>query len=263
MNWDPVQYERFKAERAQPFWDLIDLVRTDAPFVRCVDLGCGTGELTAAAAERLGCAEMVGVDSSPNMLAAARSHASPHVRFELGDIAGWTAPGDRDLVLSNAALHWVPDHPGVLARWIAALTPGGQLAVQIPANPDHPSHLSSVAVAHTEPFLSAMGGDPPPDPVAVNVLRPEQYADLLYQLGLAEQHVRLQVYPHVLPSSDHVVEWTKGTSLTRFFARLPTELHEPFVDAYRTELLRRIGEQRPYFFAFKRILLWGATARPA
>ena len=75
--------------------------------------------------------------------------------------------------------------------------------------------------------------------------------------------MRLQVYPHVLPSSAQVVEWTKGTSLTRFFARLPEELREPFVDAYRTELLRRIGEQRPYLFAFKRILLWGATSRPA
>lgn len=260
-DWDPVQYERFKEQRAQPFWDLVDLVRTgEAGFSRGVDLGCGTGELTAAAAERLHCAEMVGLDTSASMLAAARAHTTASVRFEEGDIAGWNAPGDHDLVLSNAALHWVPDHAGVLAQWVAALAPGGQLAVQLPANPDHPSHQSSVAVAHTEPFLSAMGGDPPPDPVAVNVLGPEQYAELLFELGLTEQHVRLQVYPHVLPSSQHVVEWTKGTSLTRFFARLPDELHEPFVDAYRTELVSRIGESEPYFFAFKRILMWGRLA---
>jgi len=254
-----VQYERFKEQRAQPFWDLIDLVRPGAPFTRCVDLGCGTGELTAAAAARLGCDEMVGLDSSASMLAAARQHESSNVRFEHGDIAGWTAPADHDLVVSNAALHWVPDHPRVLAQWVAALAPGGQLAVQVPANPEHASHQASVAVAHTEPFLSAMGGEPPADPVDVNVLRPEQYAELLFELGLAEQHVRLQVYPHVLPSSAHVVEWTKGTSLTRFFARLPGELHEPFVDAYRTELLRRIGDREPYFYAFKRILMWGVA----
>ena len=80
-DWDPVQYERFKEQRAQPFWDLVDLVRTDgAGFGRCVDLGCGTGELTATVAERLRCAEMVGVDSSPSMLAAAQSHTSSTVR---------------------------------------------------------------------------------------------------------------------------------------------------------------------------------------
>jgi hypothetical protein len=78
-----------------------------------------------------------------------------------------------------------------------------------------------------------------------------------HQLGMAEPHVRLQVYPHVLPSSDDVVEWTKGTSLTRFFKRLPAKLHDPFVDAYRDELRARIGHQQPYFYAFKRILLWG------
>jgi trans-aconitate 2-methyltransferase len=260
-DWDPAQYARFKAERAQPFWDLVDVVCNDGSgFGRCVDLGCGTGELTVAVAARLGCAEMVGIDNSPTMLGAARAQTSPAVRFEHGDIAAWTAPGDHDLVLSNAALHWAPDHPAVLSRWIAALAPGGQLAVQVPANPDHPSHLASVAVAGREPFLSALGGEPPPDPVAVNVLRPEQYSELLFELGLAEQHVRLQVYPHVLPSSADVVEWTKGTSLTRFFARLPAALHEPFVDAYRTELLSRIGAIEPYLFAFKRILMWGRFA---
>lgn len=256
-DWDPHQYERFKEQRAQPFWDLFALVRGDAGLGRCVDLGCGTGELTAAAAQRWGCAEMIGVDNSPNMLAAAQAHASAAVRFEHGDVESWTAAGDRDLVFSNAALHWVPDHTAVLARWTAALRPGGQLAVQVPTNADHPSHLASVAVAETEPFRSAMGGAPPPDPVAVNVLRPEQYAELLFALGYDEQHVRLQVYPHVLPSSAHVVEWTKGTSLTRFFGALPDELHDPFVDAYRDELLRRIGEAEPYLFAFKRVLMWG------
>lgn len=257
-DWNPAQYERFKAERAQPFWDLVELVRVDAGAPqRCVDLGCGTGELTAAAADRWGCASMVGIDDSPAMLADAAAFESSTVRFEHGDIGTWSGAAAHDLVLSNAALQWVPDHPAVLARWVAALAPGGQLAVQVPANSDHASHLASAAVARTEPFLSAMGGEPPPDPVEVNVLRPEQYAQLLFDLGMSDQHVRLQVYPHVLASSAEVVEWTKGTSLTRFFRVLPPELHEPFVAAYRSELLRRIGEIEPYLFAFKRILMWG------
>ncbi len=160
-------------------------------------------------------------------------------------------------MLANASLQWVGDHRSVLARWVAALREGGQIAVQVPANGDHHSHLASSHVATLEPFASALAGDPPADPVAVNVLPPEQYTVLLYDLGVIEPHVRLQVYPYVMPSSASVVEWTTGTSLTRFFNRLPEELHEPFVDAYRDELLARIGDHEPYLFAFKRILMWG------
>jgi trans-aconitate 2-methyltransferase len=259
-DWNPEQYGRFKAERAQPFWDLVGLVEP-GPLRRAVDLGCGTGELTAAVAGRLGVEEMIGVDNSAGMLAAAAPHARAGVSFEHGDIAGWAADREYDLVLANAALHWVPDHGGVLARWAAALADGGQLAIQVPANADHPSHLASVHVAHTEPFVSAMAGTPPADPVAANVLASEAYAEILFELGCRAPHVRLQVYPHVLASSSDVVEWTRGTSLTRFFKVLPAELHEPFLAAYRTELLGRIGERAPYLFAFKRILMWGRVSR--
>lgn len=258
-DWDPALYERFKQQRSQPFWDLIDLVHRGG-IERAVDLGCGTGELTVAAAERLGVGRMVGIDNSPAMLERAAQLGRVAVEFADGDIARWTSDADHDLVLANASLQWVPDHVAVLERWVAALAPEGQFAAQVPANDDHPSHLASADVAHTEPFASALGGDPPPDPVAVNVLSPEAYAITLYELGLGEPHVRLQVYPHVFGSSADVVDWTRGTSLTRFFKRLPAELHEPFVDAYREELISRIGRQEPYFYSFKRILMWGRRA---
>ncbi|MBA3288494.1 MAG: methyltransferase domain-containing protein [Acidimicrobiia bacterium] len=255
-TWDPQQYGKFAAERSQPFWDLVRLVE-DRRLRRAVDLGCGTGELTAAAAERLAVGVMVGIDSSPAMLAAAADHASTDVRFELGDIAAWSGDGDHDLVLANASLQWVPDHVGVLTRWWAALAPGGQLAVQVPANAEHPSHRIAAEVAAEEPFRAAMGGTPPPDPVARNVLDPAQYAIVLDRLGAARQHVRLQVYGHTLASSAAVVEWVRGTSLTRFADVLPDELWEPFIDEYRRRLLATIGDAAPYFYPFKRILFAG------
>ena len=256
-EWDPAQYARFAAERAQPFHDLLDLIAAggaSTPMARGVDLGCGSGELTVEAAERFGVADMVGVDSSPAMLEAAAAHARDGVRFVAGDIGAWTGGGEHDLVLANAALHWVPDHAAVLARWSAALAPGGTLAVQVPANSDHPSHTCAGAVAEREPFRSAFDGDVPPDPVALNVLAPEDYTTLLHDLGLRDIHVRLQVYGHLLDTTADVVEWTKGTSLTRFFKRLPPELHDEYVDAYRRELLGVLGERSPYLFPFKRIL---------
>ncbi|MFV0306958.1 MAG: methyltransferase domain-containing protein, partial [Desertimonas sp.] len=140
VDWDPRQYQRFAAERAQPFWDLAALVERHAEpgsIRRAHDLGCGTGELTAQLAGRLGVTEMLGSDSSPTMLANAAAQARPGVRFEHADLARWTSEGDHDLVFANASLQWAPDHPGVLTRWWAALRPGGHLAVQVPANSDH------------------------------------------------------------------------------------------------------------------------------
>ena len=198
---------------------------------------------------------MVGSDSSPAMLAEAQAHARPGLRFAEVDLAGWTSNGDHDLVFANASLQWVPDHQAVLARWWAALRPGGHLAVQVPANSDHPSHRLATEVAACEPFRSAIG-DLPHDQVAANVLAPEQYAILLDHLGAAEQHVRLQVYGHHLDSSADVVEWVKGTNLRRVLNVLPTELHDEFIAEYTHRLVAALGDVRPYFYPFKRIVFW-------
>lgn len=256
--WDPAVYQRFEAERAQPFHDLLALCRP-IPAGRAVDLGCGTGHLTAEMHRRLQALETTGIDSSPAMLAEARPLAEAGLTFRRADISDFGAAGEAgtfDLVFSNAALHWVAlDHKTALAQWARVLKPGGQLAVQMPANSDHPSHRIASEVAAREPFLSMLGGEPPADPVR-RVLPPEAYAEALYDIGFPEQQVRLQVYGHVLPRSASVVEWVSGTSLTRFKNRLSPEGYASFLDTYRAVLLEAIGDQQPYFYAFKRILLW-------
>jgi trans-aconitate 2-methyltransferase len=254
--WNPEQYGKFSAERSQPFLDLLGLVQPGS-ITRAIDLGCGSGELTALAAERFAHADMVGIDNSPAMLRAAAPHVRPNLRFEPGEIGSWTSPGDHDLVLANASLQWVADHPAVLARWTAALAPGGQLAVQVPSNASMPSHTVAAEVAQREPYLSALGGVPPADPVAANVLAPEQYAQLLHDLGYEQQHVRLVVYPHVLSSSRDVVQWVKGTTLTRVQRLLPADLFEQFVADYEARLVEVVGDRSPFFFGFRRVLMWG------
>src|SRR5437763_2712744 len=255
-SWDPERYSRFKSERAAPFFDLLGLVRA-VPNGSVADLGCGTGELTVAAHEHLGARRTLGVDSSAAMLDGAADQTTAGVTFANGDIAMVASAEPLDVVISNAALHWVEDHPAVLGRWTDALGQAGQLAVQVPANADHPAHVLARELAEEEPFRSALGGDPPLDPV-LRVMRPEEYATILDGLGFAEQHVRLQVYGHRLASTSEVVEWVRGTSLTRFASRLPDELFGEYVDRYRSRLVETLGMQEPYFYPFKRILFWGA-----
>lgn len=252
-SWNPEQYGRFESERRQPFADLCSLLRP-RPNGTVVDLGCGTGELTRVLHEWVQAADTLGIDTSPAMLAKAQ--AGGGVRFEERDIASFRATGLVDVLFANASLQWVPHHDRLLRQLAATLRPGGQLAVQVPANADHASHLVAADVAAQEPFVDAFDGGPPPDPVRANVLRPEQYAELLDDLGFTEQHVRLQVYGHHLESTADVVEWVKGTSLTRFRERLPADLYEVFLVRYADALLEVLGDRRPYFYAFKRILFW-------
>jgi trans-aconitate 2-methyltransferase len=249
--WDPEQYARFADERRQPFLDLLALVQS-RPGMRVVDLGCGTGELTRVVHERLAARDTLGLDSSATMLAESGAFAAPGLRFLQGTIEQFAAPNRVDLVFSNAALHWVPDHPALLARLAGALADGGQLAVQIPANFDHPSHTTAFAVAAEEPFRTALAGGTHP----AGVLAPDAYAALLARLGFRQQHVRLQVYGHWLRARDDVVEWTKGTLLTDYRRRLAPILYEQLVARYRQLLLPQLEDTQPYFFPFKRILFW-------
>jgi trans-aconitate 2-methyltransferase len=255
-TWNPTQYEQFRVEREQPFHDLVALI-TRRPASRVVDLGCGTGLLTAALHRELNSGATVGVDSSDAMLDRAGQVGVDGVRFVRGDITTWEPDAPFDVVFSNAALQWVPDHPRLFSRLSGMLVPGGELAVQVPANFDHVSHLLAADLAREEPFASAMKGYVR----RFDVLAPEEYATLLHDLGFEALSVSLQVYGHVLESTDSVVEWVRGTLLTDYESRLPDAVYQEFVARYRERLHAALGDQRPYFYPFKRILLWGR--RPA
>lgn len=248
--WNPEQYARFRDERARPFYDLLALVAS-RPGSRAVDLGCGPGELTRQLHDALGCRETLGLDSSPAMLQKAAAHAGSGVSFAEQDIAEFAPREPFDVIFSNAALQWVDDHPRLFARLASALAPGGQLAVQMPANHDFPTHLVAAEVAQREPFRSALGGYVRASPL----LSAEGYAELLYELGFTRQSVRLQVYGHLLESRADVIEWVKGTLLTDYERRLSPVLFASFLEQYRAALLPRLSQRTPYFYPFKRVLL--------
>ncbi len=249
-DWNPAQYERFKDERSRPFFDLLALVGP-RPGMRVVDLGCGTGELTREMHRRLGAAETVGIDSSPAMIEKSAAFAGGGLSFALRDVAEFADDAGFDLVFSNAALQWIADHERLFPRVAALVRPGGRLAVQMPANHDHPSHVVAAEIARGPEFREMLGGHERRSPV----LAPEAYATLLHRLGLRAQHVRLQVYAHELASREDVVEWVRGTLLTDYQKRLAPAEFERFLARYREALLPRLPDDRPFFYPFKRLLL--------
>jgi trans-aconitate 2-methyltransferase len=250
--WNPEQYARFRAERSQPFFDLAKFVRR-RPGMRVLDVGCGTGELTRALHLDLQANETLGIDSSATMLAKAESFTDKGLRFAHADLTSFVPDQPYDLVFSNATLQWVADHHAVLRRLTGWLTENGQLAVQVPANHDHPSHVIAAEVAATAQFRDALGGYVR----TASVLPPEEYATLLHHLGYREQLVRLHVYAHHLPARDDVVEWVKGTMLVDYEQRLSADLFAQFLERYRAQLLPQLADEHPYFYPFKRILFWG------
>ena len=184
--------------------------------------------------------------------AAAAGSPDSRLRFEL-TIESFAARNEYDLIFSNAALHWIDDHESLLTRLTAGLKPGGQLAFQVPAMHDHPSHIVADAITAVAPFRAAFGGWRRPQPV----LRPDDYARLLFRLGFREPRVQLVIYPHVLPGREDVVEWMKGTLLTEYEKHLSTDRFAEFLDVYRRYVLSELPPDRPFFFPFKRIICWG------
>lgn len=250
-RWDPEQYARYAPERALPFRDLVALLAPERAE-RVLDLGCGPGTLTKRLHEAVGAGETLGVDLSDDMLAKARALAGTGLRFERGDASTIEPGGGWDLVFSNAALHFVSDHARQIARFASWLSPAGQLAFQIPFNHDQATHLVAAAVALEEPFRTLLSGWTHPD----HRLPPEAYARVLHGLGFARQHVRVQVYGHLLPSPEDVVQWVKGSTLNEYRSRLAPSDFEAYLDRYRARLLAALPDDHPFFFTFKRLLLW-------
>jgi trans-aconitate 2-methyltransferase len=230
--WDPMRYLRFAGERARPFADLVARVSAEAPAT-VVDLGCGEGSLTASLARRWPGAQVTGVDSSPEMLAAAAAEARPgRVEFTLGDVREWAPSGPVDVVVSNAVLHWVPGHDRLLTRWASWLPPGGWLAVQVPGNFRAPTHALLADLCRSPGWADRLSAAAPrPDAV----LEPAGYLDVLSGAGLSPDAWET-TYLHVLSGPDPVLAWVRSTVLRPVLALLPDDDAARFTAEYAAAL---------------------------
>ncbi len=213
-SWDPAVYLRFGSERARPFTELVARVGAENPAV-VLDLGCGEGSGTAALARRWPGARVIGVDSSPEMLAAA-ARAGAGVEFVLGDVRRWAPDGPVDLVVSNAVLHWVPDHHRLMERWAGWLPAGGWIAVQVPGNFRAPTHALLADLCRSPRWADRLAvAAPRPD----TVLEPAGYLEILTGAGLSADAWET-TYLHVLTGTDPVLAWVRSTVLRPVLALL-------------------------------------------
>lgn len=152
MAWNPGRYLSFADQRGRPFFDLVERVGAESPR-RVVDLGCGPGNLTVTLRQRWPDATIEALDSSPEMVDAARQRG---LDAALGDVTTWQPQPDTDVVLANAVLQWVPEHVDLLRRWAGQLTPGSWIGMQVPGNFDAPSHRAVREVAGRAEFTEPL-----------------------------------------------------------------------------------------------------------
>jgi trans-aconitate 2-methyltransferase len=249
-GWNPAQYLRFAEERLRPARDLIARL-PDRSFARIADLGCGAGNVTRLLAEKFPDARITGVDTSPEMLEAARKEL-PDATWVQADLATWQPAAPPDLVFTNATLHWLGDHTRLLPRLLGLLAPGGVLAVQVPDMDHHPFRRLITEVAAESPWrdtLAAMPG-------LGRILSPAAYYDVLAPLA-AGLDLWSTEYMHVLEGEHPVLEWVKGAALRPVLTALEGAEREAFVATYGARLkphVRPQGDGRTLLF-FRRLFM--------
>lgn len=250
LAWNPQVYNKFKEERYAPFFDLQSLVKVK-PNLKVIDLGCGTGELTAKLAAQLPDATVLGIDSSAEMLEDAKAYSGGNLSFEHIGITEKISQEEKyDLIFSNAALQWLDDHNTLMENIIKRINPGGQLLVQVPASHKLFTHVSLNEIASTAPFNIHLKGYVRKQPV----LDIDEYAQIMFDHGFKELVVYEKIYPHILKDEQAVFDWVSGTALLRFLERLPEELKEDFIQAFRQKLQEKYNSS-PVFYPFKRIIM--------
>jgi trans-aconitate 2-methyltransferase len=233
MSWSPTQYSKFEAERSRPVKDLVAQI-PNKMVAHAADIGCGPGNSTELLQTQFPDTTIVGIDNSPEMIEAARKRL-PTICFEVDDISTWRSPGPFDVILSNAALQWVPDHAALLPRLLAKLAPAGSLAVQVPDSLDEPPHRLMREVAAGGTWASKLAAAP-------RVLDSRHGAEWYYRLLRDEGAIvnvwRTTYFHQLSGGAAAIVEWFKGSGLRPFLALLDAAERYAFLAQYEALLAR-------------------------
>jgi trans-aconitate 2-methyltransferase len=250
-DWDPGRYLKFEDYRTRPSVDLVSHIRVNDPR-SVIDLGCGPGNSTQVLRSRWPHARVVGLDSSAEMIAAARK-AQPDQQWVLGDIASWSSGTPFEVVFANAALQWLGDHAGLLPRLFRQVAPGGALAIQIPAAMYASIRDIIHEVAEDPAWFSRMEQAR----AVLTIEQPQVYYDVLAPIARSVDMWETEYY-HVLESPSAIIEWISSTSLRPFLDALDLDDER---GRFTAKLLERVTEAYPFradgnvLFPFRRIFV--------
>lgn len=236
-DWSAAKYLKFGDERTRPARDLLAALSLDAPR-RVIDLGCGPGNSTELLSTRFADATVEGLDSSPEMLAQASARL-PDIAFVHQPIEHWRPEHAYDLVFSNAALQWLPDHASLFPKLLEKLAPGGSLAIQMPDNMAEPSHTTVDEIAAASEWAGRLRAG---HAERRHVLTPAQYYSLLAPLS-ARLDIWRTTYFHALAGPDDIVAWFKGSRLRPYLNLLHERERVVFLDRYRALIAERYPRQ--------------------
>lgn len=243
QSWDAGLYEAKHSFVWRHGLALVDLLQP-VPGERILDLGCGTGHLTAELARRG--AEVVGLDHSPAMIGQARA-AFPQCRFEVGDARAFVFAAPFDAVLSNAVLHWVREPERVIACVRAALRPGGRFVAELGGR----GNVRILAGA-LEAAAASAGGGPFVSPWYFPSLG--EYAGLLERGGLEVTQALLLDRPTPLQGKDGLRNWV-AMFAGEYLAGLPTDRRDAFLQRVEEAARPALCPDGTWFADYRRLRL--------
>jgi len=233
MSWSAKQYVAFEDERTRPARDLLAAIPT-AQARTVVDIGCGPGNSTELLVQRFPDASVSGLDSSADMIAAARKRL-PDVQFEVAEIDKWADEGPFDVIFANAVLQWVPDHASLLPVLASKLSGGGSLAIQMPDNLNEPSHRLMREVAAHGPWASKLAGAAGQ---RTDMATASEYFSILRPHCTRVDVWRTTYHHQLRDGAAGVVEWFKGSGLIPFLSPLTEEERARYLQQYLAEVAK-------------------------
>ena len=248
-DWNPQLYLKFKNERTQPSIDLVYRININNPE-KIIDIGCGPGNSTQILCQRWPDSCVTGLDNSHAMIEKAKTDY-PEQKWILSDTDNLDQKIKYDVVFSNAAIQWIPEHEKLIPSLFNITKKNGAMAIQLPKFRDMPIGKSIEQISAKSRWNCYTSE-------ADDLFTYHDYS-FYYEL-LAEHSVKIDMwetsYIHTLDSQEAILEWIRSTALKPYLDCLENnDMKHEFEEDVLDEIKKNYPLQKKgkVLFPFKRL----------